>query len=323
MPTINAAGTVPWRLNGDALEVALVHRPRYDDWSWSKGKLEGNEPWPVAAVRETHEETGLEVRLGLPLPATSYRVLDRSGEPATKHVRYWAAQVVGGHGRLENEIDDMLWLDGPAAHTRLDYSHDREQLRALQQAHQRGILASTWPMLIVRHALAVPRSAWKGGTDSARPLSPEGVSQVPTISAILAAYGVRSLVSSPSARCVATIAEYAASRQLDVDLEPGLSEERFAARGPKRAAKVIKRVLASGVPTAICSHGPLLPSLINLLLLRAAAPVDEPSGPADLLVEAADLGMEKGEILVAHLTGVGDDAVVLAVERVPAPVDLG
>ena len=119
MPNIRAAGTVPWRHRAGALEVALVHRPKYDDWSWTKGKLDADELWQVAAVRETLEETGLHVRLGMPLPPTAYRVLDRTGHPATKQVRYWAATVVGGVGSLENEIDEVVWLDVAGTHDRL------------------------------------------------------------------------------------------------------------------------------------------------------------------------------------------------------------
>ena len=104
MAIIPAAGTVPWRRRRGQLEVALVHRPKYDDWAWPKGKLDPDEEWPAAAVRETHEETALEVRLGRPLPAAAYTVLDRDGEPATKEVRYWAAEVTGGGGPLANEI---------------------------------------------------------------------------------------------------------------------------------------------------------------------------------------------------------------------------
>ena len=63
-----AAGTLPWRRRRGQLQVALVHRPKYDDWSWAKGKLDPGEEWPAAAARETHEETALEVRLGRPLP---------------------------------------------------------------------------------------------------------------------------------------------------------------------------------------------------------------------------------------------------------------
>jgi 8-oxo-dGTP diphosphatase len=152
VPTINAAGTVPWRVNGDALEVALVHRPRYDDWSWSKGKLEPGERWPVAAFRETQEETGLQVRLGMPLPPTTYRVLDRDGVPATKWVRYWAAQVTGGDGSLTHEIDEVAWLDATAADTRLDYSRPRTVAGA----------ASGLSARVARHLAAARRAACPG-----------------------------------------------------------------------------------------------------------------------------------------------------------------
>ena len=92
---IPAAGTLPWRRRQGRLEVALVHRPKYDDWSWAKGKLDSGEEWPVAAERETEEETAVPVRLGRPLPAASYTVLDNKGVPTTKEVRYWAAAPTG------------------------------------------------------------------------------------------------------------------------------------------------------------------------------------------------------------------------------------
>ena len=101
MPSlIPAAGTLPWRRRGGRLEVALVHRPKYDDWSWAKGKLDPGEQPCVAAARETLEETGLQVRLGRPLPSSVYPVLDPEGAPATKEVHYWAAKVVGGSGAV-------------------------------------------------------------------------------------------------------------------------------------------------------------------------------------------------------------------------------
>jgi 8-oxo-dGTP pyrophosphatase MutT (NUDIX family) len=102
---VRAAGVLPWRRKKGRLQVALVHRPRYDDWSWAKGKLDPGEEWPVAAARETDEETGLRVALGVPLPDSRYMLLGRDGTPDEKVVRYWAARVVGGKGRLVNEID--------------------------------------------------------------------------------------------------------------------------------------------------------------------------------------------------------------------------
>ena len=131
----------------------MVHRPKYDDWSWAKGKLDLGEEWPVAAARETAEETGLTVHLGMPLPPASYTVLDRTGVPATKQVRYWAAEVVGGDGALLHEIDEVAWLDVATAHDRLDYARDRDQLRAVVRAEAGGRLTS-WPLAVVRHAKA-------------------------------------------------------------------------------------------------------------------------------------------------------------------------
>jgi 8-oxo-dGTP diphosphatase len=319
MPTINAAGTVPWRVTGDALEVALVHRPRYDDWSWSKGKLEPGERWAVAAFRETQEETGLHVRLGMPLPPTTYRVLDRDGVPATKRVRYWAAQVTGGDGQLEHEIDEVAWLDTMSADTRLDYSHDREQLRALLRAHQRGLL-NTWPLVIVRHALALPRGSWKGD-DRKRPLSADGRAQVPRIADTLEAYGVRALVSSPSTRCVQTIAGFAKRSGIVPQLRNGISEEGFLKRGEKRVHRLLNNLFDEGVPAAVCSHGPVLPTILQGLVARLAPIDDQLPGTDATLAEAADLGIEKGEVLIAHVCGVGPEARIVAVERITSKAD--
>ena len=168
---IPAAGTLPWRLVDGALEVALVHRPRYDDWSWAKGKLDPGEDWAVAAVRETEEETGLVVRLGPPLPEARYTLLGRDGTPDDKVVRYWSARVIGGDGHLLNEIDEVVWLDVASAHARLDYARDRDQLLALVRLQQTERL-DTWPLVLVRHAHAVARGSWREPDDTTRPLDP-------------------------------------------------------------------------------------------------------------------------------------------------------
>ncbi|HRW17739.1 MAG TPA: NUDIX hydrolase [Dermatophilaceae bacterium] len=321
MPTINAAGTVPWRRRDDgAVEVALVHRPKYDDWSWSKGKLEAGEHWPVAAARETAEETGLQVRLGVPLPPTAYRVLDGKGRPATKHVRYWAAEVVGGDGLLENEIDEVAWLDVVTAHDRLDYSHDREQLRALLRADLAGNL-ETWPLAVVRHAKALPRSAWKGHPDADRPLVPVGLEQADDIADVLAAYGISAIVSSPSERCLTTILPYAADACLEPQLVKALSEEGFAAKGGKRVVREIRRLLELGEPVAVCSHGPVLPTILGAVAKRLAPVQQQCAGTSAAMSEATDLGMDKGEVLVAHVAGVGPHAKVMAVERISPLVE--
>lgn len=297
----------------------MVHRPKYDDWSWSKGKLDPGEPWCVAAARETFEETGLQVRLGMPLPSTTFRVLDRDGSPATKKVRYWAAEVVGGNGYLEHEIDQVDWLDAARATERLDYAQDREQLRAILRADRIGQLV-TWPLAIVRHGEALPRSAWKS-VDAHRPLVEAGHQQSAGIARVLAAYGIERLVSSPSTRCVDTVAPYAVHVGGHLDLVKGLSEEGFEAKGPRRAVRTVRRALADGVPAALCSHGPVLPTMLSAMLARLAPTRDQVGGAEATLAEAVDLGMDKGEVLVAHVVGFAEHAQIVAVERIPPDTD--
>lgn len=306
---VPAAGAVPWRLHDGVLQVALVHRPRYDDWSWPKGKLDPGEDWPVAAVREVAEETGLLVRLGRPLPGSAYTAV-RSRRWTSKEVRYWAGEVVGGHGRLEHEIDEVAWLGVRAAWQRLSYARDREQLRALVRAEREGGLG-TWPLLLVRHARSVARGRWTG-EDRLRPLTGPGGRRAEGLVPLLRAYGVGCVVSSPSLRCTQTVAPFAEATGARVHVDEGLSEEGYEA-APAEAPDRLARLLAQGEPAALCSHGPVLPEL-----LRALAALAGEDAAAVLRAVAghgvkADMG--KGEVVVAHLIGTGPAARVVSVER--------
>ncbi|MEO5679260.1 MAG: NUDIX hydrolase [Acidimicrobiales bacterium] len=128
---VRAAGGAVWRRGpGDQLEVLLLHRPRYDDWSLPKGKLEAGEADEDCARREVAEETGLSCSLGPELP--SQRYADHRGRD--KVVRYWAMAVVDGDGRLDHEVDEVAWLALPAARRRLTYGRDVEVLDALPDA---------------------------------------------------------------------------------------------------------------------------------------------------------------------------------------------
>jgi 8-oxo-dGTP diphosphatase len=310
---IPAAGTLPWRRRDGRLEVALVHRPKYDDWSWAKGKLDPGEQPSVAAARETLEETGLVVRLGVPLPPAEYPVLDSTGGPATKQVHYWAARVTGGSGILENEIDEVAWVDVRTANDRLDYARDREQLLALVRAERAGELR-TWPLALVRHAKATPRGKWEGD-DRLRPLDAVGRAQASTVSAVLGAYGVSRVVSSSSTRCVSTVEPYAVARGLKLRTRDALSEEGFAVSHDGALAQ-LERLLDKGDPAALCSHGPVLPSLIEVLRGRVVHSPERGDVVTERLHQAADEAMRKGEVLVCHLVGKGADARVVDVERV-------
>jgi 8-oxo-dGTP diphosphatase len=313
---IPAGGALPWRRRDGQLELALVHRPRYDDWSWPKGKLDPGEDWPVAAAREVWEETGFHVRLGRPLPSAQYTVRDRSGQPATKSVRYWAAETVGGEGRLVNEIDEIAWLDVAAAADRLSYPRDLEQLRALVRAHHAWTLA-TWPLVFVRHAKARARSAWKKA-DPVRPLDSIGRARATALVPILAAFGVTRVVTSPSVRCLDTVLPYAVATGFGTHIKAGLSEEGFAER-PGRATHQLTRLLEGGEPAVLCSHGPVLPTLLEQLAAIAYAGGSTENISKVTLSEAAKSGMGKGEVLVAHIVGTGSQARVVDIETYPAP----
>ena len=119
---VRAAGTVLWRHSpfDGRVEIALVHRPRYDDWSLPKGKLKRGEDFAAAAVRETREETGMQCVLGATLPVTRYLV---QGRP--KEVRYWSARAGEGGFVPSREVDRMAWLPPVAARHRLTHDRDR------------------------------------------------------------------------------------------------------------------------------------------------------------------------------------------------------
>jgi len=291
----------------------MVHRPRYGDWAWAKGKLEPAEEWPAAAVREVFEETGFHVRLGRTLPTSVYTVPDEAGQPTAKECHYWAAEVTGGDGSLVNEIDEVAWLDVPTAAARLSYTRDHDQLQALERADDAGTL-TTWPLVMIRHARSRSRSGWPEA-DPLRPLNPRGRERAKALIPILAAYGVTRVVTSPSVRCLDTVLPYALTTGNRARLKPGLSEEGFADQ-PDRAPYHLTRLLERGDAAVICSHGPVLPVLLERL--AGIADPDESAAKVTLL-EAAESGMGKGEALVAHLVGTGDQARVVDLERYAAP----
>jgi 8-oxo-dGTP pyrophosphatase MutT (NUDIX family) len=130
IPQIRAAGGVVVREREGDLEVAAVHRPRYDDWSFPKGKLLSGEDWEAGALREVREETGLRCELGAELESATY--LDRKGR--RKLVRYWTMRPVDGEFEPGDEVDELRWLRLADAPATLTYEHDRELARRLASA---------------------------------------------------------------------------------------------------------------------------------------------------------------------------------------------
>jgi 8-oxo-dGTP diphosphatase len=127
---VKASGGVVWRRGERGVEVVVVHRPRYDDWSLPKGKLDEGEGWEQAALREVEEEVGLRCRLGGELPPVAYT--DHKGR--AKVVRYWLMEPEGDPAFEPNEeVDEMRWLSPGEAAGTLSYPHDGELVRAAAQ----------------------------------------------------------------------------------------------------------------------------------------------------------------------------------------------
>jgi len=277
-PDVIAAGAVVVRKGA----VLLVHRPKYDDWSFPKGKQDPGEDDVVTAVREVAEETGVEVRLGMPLPSTAYVQLDGR----TKLVHYWRATVVGDPDvstyRANDEIDDVAWVPLDEAAGLLSYRRDRDVLAALETSRK------TTPLAVLRHAKALSRKRWDG-EDAQRPLTDEGQAQAKSLTPLLAAYGITQVVTSSSTRCVQTVQPYVDEHVLVTSHTLALSEEHA---DEDAVQSLLDDLLADTEPTVLCSHRPVLPVLL------AHLGVDVPAlDPASLLV----VHHHKGEILAAEL----------------------
>jgi 8-oxo-dGTP pyrophosphatase MutT (NUDIX family)/phosphohistidine phosphatase SixA len=254
-----AAGAVVTRKGGDVL---LVHRPKYDDWSFPKGKLDPGEHVTTAAVREVAEETGLDIRLGPPLRTQRYWV--ENGERRIKRVHYWVGRVVGDDDvssyRINSEIDEVIWLPLEKARERLDYDYDLATLEEYERVRKKS-----FPLVILRHGRARARKAWKKD-DRERPLTKAGEFQAEQVVPVLGAYGVTRVLTSSSRRCWSTVAPYADVALLDLNDTDDLSEEDAT---PKRVADHVHALLARKEASVLCTHRPVLPWVFEALGLGA------------------------------------------------------
>lgn len=266
-----AAGAVVF---GPGKRVLLVHRPRYDDWSFPKGKLDRGEHVAAAAVREVEEETGLHVRLGAPLTRQRYAV---SGG-RMKSVSYWVGRAVGSDDvsgyRANAEIDQVEWVPYDEALDRLSYGHDQETLR-----EARPLRRPTHAVVVLRHGEARSRKAWRRQDDRLRPLIQAGRQQAQRVIPVLAAYDVTRVISSSSTRCVESVAPYADTTGWKLELEDGLSEEAASAEG---IVGIVDELLTADEGSVVCTHRPVLPTVFDAL-------------------GVPDPRLETGGLLVAHV----------------------
>lgn len=347
-PPVLAAGALVWRLKNDKLQVLVVHRPRYDDWSFPKGKAEPGESMVLTAIREVAEETGRQIVLGRYLGKARRRLV--SGRK--KRTLYWAAQFLPEAGPGEGlraavkpaskrEIDKVRWWKAEKAARKLTHADDKRLLARLVDWYESGQL-QVRSLVLVRHAKAVSRATWGYGINSeiTRPLvMGRGQAQARDVAALLSAYGVGELVSSPWRRCVDTLAPYAHGCGLDLRSDEAFTEvsaltapelmqasfrdllERGSAltglpgrgpagpqgrdsAGPQRRESAPEGRLEPSYPLALCVHRPCLPLLFETLR--------EYMGP-ELATKLPDSDpwLRPGQAVVVHL------------RRRPASVQLG
>lgn len=331
-PPVLAAGALVWRLKNDKLQVLVVHRPRYDDWSFPKGKAEPGESMVLTAIREVAEETGRQIVLGRYLGKARRRLV--SGRK--KRTLYWAAQVLPEAGPGEGlraavkpaskrEIDKVRWWKVKKAARKLTHADDKRLLARLVDWYESGQL-QVHSLVLVRHAKAVSRATWGYGINSeiTRPLvMGRGQAQARDVAALLSAYGVGELVSSPWRRCVDTLAPYAHGCGLDLRsdeaftevsalMAPELMQASFRdllERGSALAGQPEPGCTPQGLPEpsyplALCVHRPCLPLLFETLR--------EYMGP-ELATKLPDSDpwLRPGQAVVVHL------------RRRPASVQLG
>jgi 8-oxo-(d)GTP phosphatase len=273
---ISAAGALLWRPSGQGRrwwppsrvrEVALIHRPKYDDWSFPKGKRDAGEHVLLTAVREVAEETGLRIILGRPLTQARY---DRSGRP--KRVDYWVARTAPDSPdsfQPNAEVDALEWLPVPAARSKLTYPHDAEMLDEFTAAP-----AETVPVVLLRHASAGGKDTWKGD-DLDRPLDAGGAAESDLLARLLSCYGTCRVISSAAERCVATVRPYAALTGAKMEVEPALTVAQPDS-DPDAASALVAAAAVTGQPTVICAHRENIPPL--LAAACAALGAEPPEG---------------------------------------------
>ncbi len=244
---IRAAGGVLWRDGPSGREVAVVHRPRYDDWSLPKGKLQPDEPHLLAAVREVREETGIACTAGPSLGETSYQV-----DGVAKTVRWWALRADDGSFAANDEVDALRWLTPADA---LALVVDTGPLRAWM-----ALPPDVGVLVLVRHGSAGDPDAWRG-EDGARPLDERGVAQSLDVARVLAAYRPRRILSAPPLRCRQTIEPLARASGVAVEIDDAVGE----VGAPVDVERHVAGLAAPGATVVVCSQGGVIPRVVAAL----------------------------------------------------------
>ena len=254
-PIVHAAGAVLWRSAPDSAqrEFALVHRPRYDDWSFPKGKVENGETAVSAAVREVAEETGFHAVLGRSLGSVEYKL---TRPKKNKHVHYWSARAVDGEFVPNDEVDQLRWVPQHDVRALLSYDLDRDVFDRYESGPS---ITST--AILVRHARAGSKSAWRGD-DADRPLDSVGVRQAAALVPLLTAFGGTQAFCADRVRCTSTVHPWATAASAPMRREKLLTEEGYAADTDNARELAVKLARTTGGVPVICSQGKVIPDFV-------------------------------------------------------------
>jgi len=254
---IRAAGALLWRETQErAIEIALIHRPRYDDWTLPKGKIEEGETALQCAYRELVEETGIKASFTRQLGSIDYM---ENGEG--KRVIFWAAHCALNASTFiaNEEVDQLRWLPSEEAIELSTYQSDREMIANFQSQEQR-----TDTLIILRHAKALERGDWDE-PDSQRTLNEVGFDQAQLLIKHLEPFAIDEVYTSDYTRCVQTVTPLAHARGLSITAVPSLNEQTFE-EDPSRAVAFANALKQDEKNIVICSHNPVIPTMLRGIL---------------------------------------------------------
>jgi 8-oxo-dGTP pyrophosphatase MutT (NUDIX family)/phosphohistidine phosphatase SixA len=257
---VRAAGAVLWRPVDAGVEICVVHRAKYDDWSLPKGKLDPGEHPVVAAVREVLEETGVRGYPQMRLPDVAYTL--PSGEPKT--VEFWAMRA-GDEAPVAvadpTEVDDVQWLSPEAAEDALSYPADARLVDRVT-----ALPPVTAVTALIRHAHAGERKKW-AGNDALRPIDAHGQQEAEAIGEVVALFRPARLITAPALRCRQTLEPLAGSLGLPIVSDSAFGEPTTPEDVPDKTKAAATRLaeLRDGPTAAICSQGKLIPPLLATL----------------------------------------------------------
>ena len=264
-PAIRAAGGVVWRVHSGTVEVAVVHRPKYDDWSLPKGKLDAGESELAGAVREVAEELGAEVALSRRIGTVGYDVAD-----GAKTVTYWVMRYLGGQFRPNDEVDAVTWLAPKAAREKLTYHVDRRVMSDFA-----AVPLPDSVIVLVRHGRAGKRSEWKG-EDSDRPLDKVGRRQAQRLLELLPHFAPERVYSADIVRCMQTVEPLAEALGVPLQAERVFADESYAG-APAATEDAVLALAKPGKVSVVCSQGVTIPGLVERLG-RGVVPSDTRKG---------------------------------------------